>query len=398
MENVVIKTENDLDEVHQMQCDEDYNISPEDVARHEHETGSFTENHPCSSLSLCTMVTIKEEPGYDSESTWEADLQDAGAELYPIKMEEHAEDDATHTCDNCGQKLKEEDSNMCIACCNLGNSEEQILRVVELERQPITETNLEKFMNSSSDMFCYYTGLPSVQLFSNLLEYIEDDIIELEDTPKSHQLFSILAKLHLNSDNVFVDEFKFPLIYVTIVDILYHKLQFMGSSRDVLKCPVPIKMRKYFPKTCRSVVVLEILKVQLKTNKYFKGKHVKYIIGYTTNGKVFYISKMFACKAKFTAMVKSCDILAKLRQSIWMVYKQGPLCFKFTAKSLQSPFKGEDAIELISKVSSRLVSDFHILNSKVAEYLLRLEGNVCFLDKLVHVCSWLLNIKLTVLN
>lgn len=158
-----------------------------------------------------------------------------------------------------------------------------------LLRQLKTEEDLNRLIRNRPEILPQYTGIPYAKIFTELLEYIDYAILEIEDTPKSLQLFSVLTKLHTNLDGCFVDPFKFPAIYVSVIDTLYEHLSFMQKMRVTNWEPTD-PFKQYFPKNSE-VALLSVFQINLKFPNFMNAKCVKYLIGLKCQGQIFYVSK-----------------------------------------------------------------------------------------------------------
>lgn len=149
-------------------------------------------------------MIIKEE--FDEEETNIANRKES------LQVEIKAE---TFSCINCNVTVSSENV-LCSSC-----REEQKLA---FEEYPcVTE-----MLKSAPDHFMKYSGLLTVQSFIELLNYLEDDLPQIDGCHKSNQLLSVLIKLHFNNDWCYIDKHRFPFVYVKTVNVLHEKLQFLG--------------------------------------------------------------------------------------------------------------------------------------------------------------------------
>lgn len=185
-----------------------------------------------------------------------------------------------------------------------------------------TEEEFNKLITTEQAMFCHYTGFATVKVFTELFDYIKDELLELDDVPKYCQLLAVLTKLHLNIDSFSIEPFKFPAIYVSVVNALHEQLKFMWTLKN--NWSLPENLKKFFPK-CGDGAIVGVLRLAVKSVTYTRMKFVQYLIGYTCHGKVFFASRFVTnystsfliailvnrCFYSFTAFLSTCPILNK---------------------------------------------------------------------------------------
>lgn len=154
-----------------------------------------------------------------------------------------------------------------------------------------TEEDFNKLIQTDSRMLCHYTGFPSVNIFTELFEYMKDAITQLDDVPKHIQLLAVLAKLHLNIDSFCIHPYKFPAIYVSVINALYEQLGFMWKMTiQSWSMPKSFKTRCYIN---GDAAIVGVLKISFTTSsKNIRFPYVQYLIGYTCQGEVFFTSRL----------------------------------------------------------------------------------------------------------
>lgn len=255
--------------------------------------------------------------------------------------------------------------------------------------------SVEKLLISHPEKFCRCVGIPNVETFNEIFDYIKDDLLEVERIPKVAQLFTTLVKLHLNVDNFTIDPHKFPAIYVSTIELLFEKFFFMWR----LKLPLiaaPLSVQKNFPFHNEHLVVLSVLQLQVKNTvkSQLSPTHtVKYLIGYTNFGHIFYISKAFRCINSYVEFVEASGLLKKLnKNSVYIFEENGEIYSCSIDKNVPKLVESEDVAKYFDRITRKLTSQFVVFSDVFPEFMLRDTGNNSFLDKLVMVCCSMLNI------
>ncbi|KAF2880651.1 hypothetical protein ILUMI_25515 [Ignelater luminosus] len=260
---------------------------------------------------------------------------------------------------------------------------------------------IQNFLNENPLVFTTFCGLPNISMFNALLRYVEDEMQELKGVTKFEQLFSVLTKLHKNEDNLYLNKYIFPPAYVYTVEVLYKKLKLWSKNLPDLSQVPEILTSEFGPIEQAAIIGIQTVHIRSNCPTFFnKVKSVKYIIGYSAFGEVFFVSKAYVSNLETVRLILDCGILRKLPENQWIFfYSSGVLCATQVTKShiKKSPnikdvnqIISEKAERYITCVVNRLYDNFKVLHL-IPDFMLQNNQNVCFLDKLVYVCCMLLN-------
>lgn len=105
--------------------------------------------------------------------------------------------------------------------------------------------------------------------------------------------------------------------------------------------------------------------------------------------------RYFKQRTFFSNMLLNCGIMGKMPKASWYIYRDGTKLIRCTMRRFVPNVLKPNLVleEQIGEIIDSIAERFLVLNSKFPEYMLRPEGGVCFLDKLVNVSCLLHNMS-----
>lgn len=287
----------------------------------------------------------------------------------------------------------------CMTCNATVSSENAVCNSCRQEQNPTFEEYpcVTEMLKSAPDHFMQYSGLLTVQSFIELLDYLEDDLPQIEGCHKSNQLLSVLIKLHFNNDWCYINKHRFPFVYVKTVNVLHEKLQFLGAKAlesDV----IPTFLRSLFRPDCVNVIVLDVITVKIDVQNQGRSRRFcKFLIAYTATGKVVFVSQPFSLITAFKTIVANSKVFKVLNtEGMWVVYKNEEGFVKCDIRNFPVSWTklAQYAQYHFHEVCTRVISQFQILRDKFPEYCLLETDGMNFVAKTLSACCNLLNYKL----
>lgn len=250
---------------------------------------------------------------------------------------------------------------------------------------PMEKSSVEELLAEDPRSFCNVTGVPNLTTFKEIYDYVQEDIQDLSGISKTTQLFSVLTKLHMNIDNYYMDKYKFPSTYVSLIDLLYDKLKIFWNLLQPKNPHIPLFFRNFFPQTYKTVVITRILKINVQ-KRDGTTYPVKYAVGFASSGSILCVSE------GYISTTDACDLLCAT-DSTYLFERDNEVYFRNALERNCVSVNNGDVIDYYMEVTRRLTDRFKVLLGTFPEYMLRKSAkDVSFLFEVVSVCCALFNV------
>lgn len=321
-------------------------------------------------------------------------------------------------------------------------------RIRELESEvQLLQKKVKKISFTEETFFAddkklkYYTGLPSLDLFNFLLQFVKEvfaDIVRDVRLTPFQVLLLTLMKLRLNRtftelhyDFSIPDDTAAKIFRKTIIILaLTFKEGIHWPKRKVIQCNTPTTFRSKFGTSVRVIIDCFEIKTQTpsrikaKSQVFSQYKHyhtLKYLIGITPFGFISYISNGWGGRTSDTEIIQKSDFLDFLEPGDVVLADRGfgktvAECIKRKKADLITPSftKGKQQLHPLEVESTRSIAScrihvervigqlrnkFAILRGPVEIKMLQYEYNSENLfDYIVHVCCILNNMFDCIVN
>ena len=308
----------------------------------------------------------------------------------------------------------------------LREDNERLRKAIESER--LTE---EGFKSYSPQKIKYFTGLPSLAVFTALFNFIAPYVGDSASTqttlPLFQQFVMVLMKLRLNLGDQYL-AYQFGVHNSTIsryfkkwVNVMYMRLKplIKWPGRGELLKTMPVLFRKSF-RTCVIIDCFEIfierptsLKPRAQTwSNYKQHNTVKFLIGVAPQGVISFISKGWGGRVSDVHLTENCGLLENMLPGDLILADRGftiqESAGMYCAQVKLPPFtKGKRQLSQLEVDTSRQLSSVRIHVERVIGVLRQkysfLEGTLpinmlmandngySMIDKIVTVCCALCN-------
>ena len=301
-------------------------------------------------------------------------------------------------------------------------------RLVKAEKE-MTEMKLDEVAFCNNDeKVNFYTGLPTWQILSILLDHIQASLLEHSSLTPFQQLLMTLMRLRMNmsgQDLAYrfgVHKSTISRIFSHVIDVLYVMLKplILWPDRDMLRSTMPMDFRKYCP-TC--AVIIDCFEIFLerpsnllaRAQTYSAYKHhntVKYLIGITPQGTVCFISEGWGGRVSDKHLTENSGLLNHLLPGDTVLADRGfdiqesvsIYCARVTMPAFT---KGKKQLTGIDVEQTRRIANVRIHVERVIglirqkysllgatqpiDFVMSKNGSVPTLDKIVHACCCLVN-------
>lgn len=162
-------------------------------------------------------------------------------------------------------------------------------------------------------------------------------------------------------------------------------------------------MKLLKPSFTKLIILYVILNSTLTNKQYFFFLTVKnlfqvrYLVAYTSTGRIFYISPCFRPTRTIEGIFRATPVARKLAMyPTYIFYKDGDYHIRSDRrKSLNTVITDKISQDYLNKLYRRLTLHFRVLDDVFPEYMLgEWQGKGKFLDKLLRVCCYLANVIL----
>ena len=213
------------------------------------------------------------------------------------------------------KQVKDQLGAACVEISRLKNN----LSVLALE---------EEAFKGNDKKVCFYTGIPSWDLFSKLFMYLKPHLSSEKALTPFQQLIMTLMRLRLNltiQDLAFrfkVHKSTISRIFVEVISTIYYCLRplIQWPDRDALLKTLPMEFRKHCP---RCAVIIDCFEIFLekpsnllcRAQTFSSYKHhntVKYLIGITPQGTVCFISDGWGGRVSDKHLTENSNLLSHL--------------------------------------------------------------------------------------
>lgn len=298
----------------------------------------------------------------------------------------------------------------------------------------------ESFMGRNTKKFTYYSGLPNIELFLLILNYIEDFLstIKVRRLSNFQKLLLVLVELCLNLD--FTDlGYRFDIqcstvssIFKKVILCLNHSFEALihWPDREALRANMPLCFKSKFGN--RVAVIIDCFEIPTERPSLIRSKvqtysqcvsrvTLKYLLGITPHGVISFVSEGWGGTTSDKHITEHCGILDKLLKGdlvladrgfdvhILLGEKHASLNIPdFTeGKKQLSPFEVERTRKIASvrihveRVIGVVKSKYKILNFNApvpVSFLRETYENKAFFDYIVRVCCMLLNLCNSMVN
>ena len=280
------------------------------------------------------------------------------------------------------------------------------------------------------DKVLFYTGLPNWKtlfcLFSYVSPYLKNNCV----LSPFQQLLLTLIRLRLNlSGNDLgyrfgnISSSTVSRIFSNVLNIMFQLLQplIIWPEREALQKTLPMDFRKHSPNCvviidCFELFLERATNVNARAQTYSQYKHhntVKYLIGITPQGTVSFISEGWGGRASDKHITENCGILEKLNPGDVLLADRGfdiqeSVGLYCATVKIPAFTKGKTQLSGIEVEQTRQIANvrihvergignirkkYSILNAtQPITFVLSKDNSCTTLDKIVHVCSALINI------
>ncbi|XP_018325081.1 uncharacterized protein LOC108736957 [Agrilus planipennis] len=305
-----------------------------------------------------------------------------------------------------------EDQNKSVELCN--NLNERLSNIRKKLKISVYDKSCKKdFQNHELHLFesnalitneiiSNITGMRA-EFFFVLYDFLENYMTVLFNKSKMEQLLCVLGKLHLNK-MYFVNEFQFPLVFASNIDIFFDIFQIINISYPLFPLSFPKFVDNSFSLPQR-VRIIDVLTIKIKGDCSQNYK-INYLLAYTLDGRIIFNSKALP-DISVKAMINQSNIIKYLRKDAQLLIchksAQSTTCLLEDGIYLVNYSNNSNLLSIIRKCGSeienyakettcKLQIVFPILNEILPFYMIKDNNTVCFLDKLVSVCCKLYNI------
>lgn len=286
----------------------------------------------------------------------------------------------------------------------------------------------EKYLTNRRDVLLYYSGLPTMELFSMILSAISDCMDKSSALTPYQQLFATLMKLKL--DMTFsILSFQFLVSRNVISRIFYKVINLLSSSlknnifwpeKESFQELLPNSFKKNFSnKIVITVDIFEIpiqkpsnLETKAETWSSEKQKNtVKFLIGITPQNVICFLSEGYGGSTSDCNVILESGILDNLNvgDSILMNrdftssdegFHYATLIINSNGEKILEVADSEDSKKLdpsvityVEKVVGNFKSKFNIMNGPLPIEMLQVKNENCVINEIITVCCALINLS-----
>lgn len=286
----------------------------------------------------------------------------------------------------------------------------------------------EKYLTNRRDVLLYYTGLPTMELFSMILSAISDCMDKSTALTPHQQLFATLMKLKL--DMTFsILSFQFLVSRNVISRIFYKVISLLCTSlsnnifwpeRETFGELLPNSFKKNFSN--KIVIIIDIFEIPIqkpsnaetKAETWSSEKRkntIKFLIGITPQNVICFLSEGYGGGTSDCNVIIESGILQNLGvgDSILMNKDFTSSDEGFHCATLNVNSKGEKLLEVadaeesakieptvityVEKVVGNFKSKFSIMNGPLPVEMLQVKNENCVINEIVTVCCALINLS-----
>ena len=313
------------------------------------------------------------------------------------------------------------------------NSLKHQLKALEIEMNNFKDRSITFESLQDENKAKFYTGLPLATL-NIIVEYLlERDGQHPDDVAKKDEICLVLAKLRLNLLHQDL-AFRSGLSLGHISKRFHHWLNVMyinlGGSVIWPPDDMPMQLQNKFLRKVKCVLdCFEItierpdaLRARAQTYSQYKSRNTaKVLLGVSPSGAVTFVSKTWGGRASDKLITNNSGVLEKLQRGDSLLVDRGFLIREeclvrginlispaFTKGKKQLPRREVEMSRLISRARihiERVINkcrDYRILKGPIPISLLKqrsdTKGTTITIDKIVHVCCCLTNLRKPVLS
>ena len=280
----------------------------------------------------------------------------------------------------------------------------------------------EEAFKGNDKKVCFYTGIPSWDLFSKLFMYLKPHLSSEKALTPFQQLIMTLMRLQLNltiQDLAFrfkVHKSTISRIFVEVISTIYYCLRplIQWPDRDALLKTLPMNFRKH---CTRCAVLIDCFENFLekpsnllcRAQTFSSYKHhntVKYLIGITPQGTVCFISDGWGGRVSDKHMAENSNLASHLTPGDTILAEQGfdikeSIGLYCATVAIPNFTRGKKQITGIGVEQSRRIANVRIHVERVIGVIrqkytiiisVTAKDGITLLDQIVCVCCSLINL------